>query len=128
MRLECQNKYFQYGPKPRLIRALLYTYIDKIVYNEILLSQSVVYCVCASPSPYAGPYTYVQTIRSKNSFRILISIQIRHIINKRRLCFLHHILNLKKLIQFIRCIQNKRSGYKKGIGLTKSMKQDYFIH
>ena len=26
MRLECQNKYFPYGPKSRLIRALLYTY------------------------------------------------------------------------------------------------------
>ena len=26
MRLECQNKYFQHGPKSRLIRALLYTY------------------------------------------------------------------------------------------------------
>ena len=26
MRLDCQNKYFPYGPKSRLIRALLYTY------------------------------------------------------------------------------------------------------
>ena len=38
MRLECQNKYFPYGPKSRLIRALLYTYTNKIVYDEILLS------------------------------------------------------------------------------------------
>ena len=29
MRLECQNKYFPYGPKSRLIRALLYTYPNK---------------------------------------------------------------------------------------------------
>ena len=36
MRLECQNKYFPYGPKSRLIRALLYTYTNKIVYDEIL--------------------------------------------------------------------------------------------
>ena len=79
MRLECQNKYFPYGPKYRLIRALLYTYTNKIVYIEILLSQSVVYCVSALPGPYAGPYAYVRTasqpIRSKNSFRISISIQ-----------------------------------------------------
>ena len=38
MRLECQNEYFPYGPKSRLIRALLYTYTNKIVYDEILLS------------------------------------------------------------------------------------------
>ena len=31
MRLECQNKYFPYGPKSRLIRALLYTYPNKTV-------------------------------------------------------------------------------------------------
>ena len=31
MRLECQNKYFPYGPKSRLIRALLYTYTNKTV-------------------------------------------------------------------------------------------------
>ena len=31
MRLECQNKYFSYGPKSRLIRALLYTYTNKTV-------------------------------------------------------------------------------------------------
>ena len=29
LRLECQNKYFPYGPKSRLIRALLYTYTNK---------------------------------------------------------------------------------------------------
>ena len=38
MRLECQYKYFPYGPKSRLIRALLYTNTNKIVYDEILLS------------------------------------------------------------------------------------------
>ena len=38
MRLECQNKYFPYRPKSRLIRALLYTYTNTIVYDEILLS------------------------------------------------------------------------------------------
>ena len=30
MRLEYQNKYFPFGPKSRLIRALLYTYTNKI--------------------------------------------------------------------------------------------------
>ena len=29
--LEVQNKYFPYGPKSRLIRALLYTYTNKTV-------------------------------------------------------------------------------------------------
>ena len=42
MRLECQNKYFPYGPKSRLIRALLYTYPNKTVYDETLLSESAV--------------------------------------------------------------------------------------
>ena len=78
MRLECQNKYFRYGPKSWLIRALLYTYTNKIVSDEILLSKSVVYCVSALPGPYAGPYPCVRTasqpIRSKNSFRISVSI------------------------------------------------------
>ena len=79
MPLECQNKYFPYGPKSRSIRALLYTYTNKIVYDEILLSWSDVYCVSALPGPYAGPYAYVgihlsqiHLIRSKNSFRISI--------------------------------------------------------
>ena len=31
MYLECQNKYFPYGPKSRLIRALLYVYTNEIV-------------------------------------------------------------------------------------------------
>ena len=48
-RLECQNKYNPYGPRFRLIRALLYTYTNKIVCDEILLSYSVVYCVSALP-------------------------------------------------------------------------------
>ena len=47
MRLECQNKYFPIEQKPRLMRALLYTYANKIVYDEILLSQSFVYCISA---------------------------------------------------------------------------------
>ena len=38
MRLECQNKYFPYGPKSRLIRVLLYTYTNKTVYDKTLLS------------------------------------------------------------------------------------------
>ena len=38
MHLECQNKYSPYGSKSRLIRALLYTYRNKIVYNEVLPS------------------------------------------------------------------------------------------
>ena len=79
MRFECQNKYFLYGPKSWLIRALLYTYINKIIYNEILLSWRVVYCVSALPRPYSGQYAYVQAasqaIRSKNSFRIRISTE-----------------------------------------------------
>ena len=74
MRIECQS-----GQKSRLIRGLLYAYANKIVYDEILLSWSVVYCVSALPGPYAGPYAYVRTAsqptRSKNSFRISISIQ-----------------------------------------------------
>ena len=49
MRLECRNKYFPYGLKSRLITALLYTYTNKIVYDEILQSKSVVYCVGAFP-------------------------------------------------------------------------------
>ena len=51
----------------------------KIVDDEILPSKSVVYCVSALPGPYAGLYAYVRTasqpIKSKNSFRISISIQ-----------------------------------------------------
>ena len=70
---------FPVWTESRFIRALLYTYRNKIVYDEILLSYSVVYCVNALPGPYAGPYAYVRTasqpIRSKNSFRISISIQ-----------------------------------------------------
>ena len=66
IRLECQNKYFPYGPKSRLIRALLYTYTNKIVNDEILL----VYCVSALPGPYAHVRTASQPIRSNNSFRI----------------------------------------------------------
>ena len=31
MHLECQNKYFPYGPKSRLIRALLYTYPNQTI-------------------------------------------------------------------------------------------------
>ena len=31
MRLEHQNKYFPYGPRSRLIRALLYTHINKLI-------------------------------------------------------------------------------------------------
>ena len=61
MRFECQNKYFPCGPKSRLIRALLYTYTNIIVYDDILLSQSVVYCVSALTGPYASPYAYVLT-------------------------------------------------------------------
>ena len=76
MLLECKNKYFPYGPKSWLIRALSYTYTNKVVYD---FSGSVVYCVSAFSSPYAGPYAYVrsesQPIRSKNSFRISIMIQ-----------------------------------------------------
>ena len=79
MCLDCQNKYFSYGPTSRLIRAFVYTYTNKITYDEILLSQSAVYCVGALPGPYASPYTHVRTasqpIRSKNSFRTSISIQ-----------------------------------------------------
>ena len=50
MRLKCQNKYFPYGPKSRLIRALLYTYPNKTVQDEILLSLGVVYCQCVTRS------------------------------------------------------------------------------
>ena len=57
------------------ISALLYTYKNKIVYDEILLSWSVVYCVSALAGPYAYVRTASQPIRSKNSFRISISIQ-----------------------------------------------------
>ena len=37
MHLECQNKYFPYGPKSRLIKALLCTYTNKMVYDKVLL-------------------------------------------------------------------------------------------
>ena len=62
MHLECKNKYFQYGPKSRLISALLYVYKNKIVYDETLPSWRVVYCVSALPSPYAGQYAYVHVL------------------------------------------------------------------
>ena len=48
MHLECQNKYFSYGPRSQLIRALLYTYTNKIISDEISLSKSVVYCFSAN--------------------------------------------------------------------------------
>ena len=50
---------FPYGPKSRLIRALLYTFTNKIAYDEILLSSSIIYCVSVLPSPYASSYAYV---------------------------------------------------------------------
>ena len=75
MRLECQNKYIPYGPKSRLMRALLYTYTNKVVYDEILVTWSIVYCVSALPGPYAYVRTASQPIGSKNFFRILIGIQ-----------------------------------------------------
>ena len=53
MHLECQNKYFPYGSKSRLIRALLYTDTYKIIYDKILPNKSVVYCVNVLPGPYA---------------------------------------------------------------------------
>ena len=91
MRLECQNKYFPYGPKSRLIRALLYTYTNRIVHKKILLSWSVVYSVSALPGPYAGPYAYVRTasqpIRSKNS-PVLQSVYNKSIIFKNISCIL----------------------------------------
>ena len=74
MPLECQNKYFPYGPKSRLIRALLYTYTNKIVYDEILLSQSVVYCVNALPGPYAGPYTPMYGLPLSQSDQRIFSV------------------------------------------------------
>ena len=58
MCLECQNKYLSYGPKSRLIRTLLYAYTNKIVYDEILPSQTVVYFVRGLPGPYSGSYYY----------------------------------------------------------------------
>ena len=33
MRLERQDKYFLYGPRSRLIRALLYTHINKLIFQ-----------------------------------------------------------------------------------------------
>ena len=35
MRLERQNKYFPYGPRSRLIRALLYTHINKLIFQYV---------------------------------------------------------------------------------------------
>ena len=50
MRLECQNKDFPYGPKSRLIRALLCTYTNKIVYYEIFLElERLVRCPVHNP-------------------------------------------------------------------------------
>ena len=34
-RLERQNKYFPYGPRSRLIRALLYIHINKLIFHAI---------------------------------------------------------------------------------------------
>ena len=75
MRLECQNKYFPYGPKSRLIKALLYTYTNKMVYDEILLSQSVVYCVSALTGPYACPYPNVRLPLSQSDQSISSVLQ-----------------------------------------------------
>ena len=46
MSLECQNKYSPYEPKSRLIRASLYTYRNKIVYDEILELERYLLCCC----------------------------------------------------------------------------------
>ena len=50
---------------------IVYTYTNKIAYDEFSR-------VRALPGPYAGPYTYVRTasqpVKSKNSFRISISV------------------------------------------------------
>ena len=72
--LEYQNKYLMHFNKSRLIRALLYTYTNKIVYDEILLSKSVVYRVSALPGPYAYVRTAPQPIRSKHFFSISQSV------------------------------------------------------
>ena len=71
MRLECQNKYFPYGPKSRLIRALLYTHKqNSIRWNFTELERLFTVLVrCRSVR------TVSQPIRSKNSLRISISIQ-----------------------------------------------------
>ena len=37
MRVECQTKYFPYGPKSLLITAILYTYTNKIVLFIIIV-------------------------------------------------------------------------------------------
>ena len=76
--LEILKPYYLYSninfSDSKLTRALLYTYTNKIVYDKILLSKSVVYSVSAFPGPYASPYAYVRTasrpIRSKNWFSI----------------------------------------------------------
>ena len=39
MPLECQNKYSPYGPKSWLIRALLYTYPNKTVSDDAVITE-----------------------------------------------------------------------------------------
>ena len=57
IRLECQKKYFPYGPKSRLIRVLLYTYTNKIVYDEILRVRAlfIVLVRCPVHTPVRTP-------------------------------------------------------------------------
>ena len=68
---------FPAGTEVSVNKSLLYTYTNRTAYDEMLLSWSVVYC-SALPGSYAGPYACVRTasqpIRSKNSFRISISV------------------------------------------------------
>ena len=56
MRLDCQNKYLPYGPKSRLIRALLYAYTNKTVYDEISVrALFIVFVCCPVHTPVRTP-------------------------------------------------------------------------
>ena len=58
MRLDCQNKYFPYGPKSRLIRALLHTYTQIKQYKINLYSAGALFTVlvrCPVHTPVRTP-------------------------------------------------------------------------
>ena len=57
MRLKCENKYFSYGPKSRLIRALLYTYPNKQFKMKLYCVRAlfIVLVRCPVHTPFSTP-------------------------------------------------------------------------
>ena len=80
MCLECQNKYFPYGPKSRLVRALLYAYTNKIVYDESLLSWSMFIVLVRCPVHKPVRTDYLLSVRlctdylSTNQIKYILSV------------------------------------------------------